>query len=214
MDRYKTELLKRSDKGDTPYNLRDCAYWEDFDKPKLIWADIMRVRKDDAERFPRFSYCDEGYYANNSCYIAVGEDLKYILGVLNSTVGRYQCYKEIVVLDNGGFRMWKEPVERLRIAKVTHDQQQPIVALVDRILAAKKKDSDADTSALEAEIDQLVYKLYGLTEEEIAVVEGRGNEKAKGEGEESGAAKSRRRGARLPAGAIKALHSDDDEELE
>jgi len=73
----------------------------------------------------------------------------------------------------------------------------------------------ADTSALEAEIDQLVYKLYGLTEEEIAIVEGRG-EKVKGgdEGEGCGAAKPRRCKARLPAAAIKALHSDDDEELE
>jgi hypothetical protein len=53
--------------------------------------------------------------------------------------------------------------------------------LVDRILAAKKTDPTADTSALEAEIDQLVYKLYGLTDEEIAVVEGRGESNVKSE---------------------------------
>jgi hypothetical protein len=53
-----------------------------------------------------------------------------------------------------------------------------MVNLVDRILAVKKADPNADTSELEAEIDQLVYKLYGLTEDEIAVVEGRGAETA------------------------------------
>ena len=48
-----------------------------------------------------------------------------------------------------------------------------IAALVDRVLEAKKADSAADTKKLEADIDALVYKLYGLTEDEIAVVEGR-----------------------------------------
>ena len=43
--------------------------------------------------------------------------------------------------------------------------------LVDRILAAKQQDAAADTSALEREIDQLVYALYGLTPEEIQIVE-------------------------------------------
>ncbi|MFN3533709.1 MAG: hypothetical protein ACK41Q_14600 [Candidatus Brocadia sp.] len=50
--------------------------------------------------------------------------------------------------------------------------QQPFITLVDQILAAKKKDPNANTSALEQEIDEMVYKLYGLTEEEIAIVDG------------------------------------------
>ena len=53
----------------------------------------------------------------------------------------------------------------------TPAQQRPIIALVDKILAAKRADPQADTSAWEREIDGLVYALYGLTEEEIAVVE-------------------------------------------
>ena len=47
-----------------------------------------------------------------------------------------------------------------------------IEALVDRILAAKKDDPAADTSALEREIDERVYRLYGLTKDEIRIVEG------------------------------------------
>ena len=42
----------------------------------------------------------------------------------------------------------------------------------DRLLAAKQRDAEADTSALEREIDELVYALYGLTPEEIKLVEG------------------------------------------
>lgn len=52
--------------------------------------------------------------------------------------------------------------------------QAPIVALVDRILAAKQRDARADTSAMEQEIDRHVYALYGLTPEEIKIVEDAG----------------------------------------
>ena len=51
------------------------------------------------------------------------------------------------------------------------ENQQPIIALVDKILAAKKADPQADTSAWEAEIDFLVYKLYGLSYDEVLVVD-------------------------------------------
>ena len=51
--------------------------------------------------------------------------------------------------------------------------QQPFITLVDKILAAKQKDPNADTSALERQIDEMVYELYGLTPEEIAIVEGK-----------------------------------------
>jgi len=51
--------------------------------------------------------------------------------------------------------------------------EQSLTKLVDGILAAKKRDPVADTSALEREIDALVYRLYGLTAEEIKVVEGK-----------------------------------------
>lgn len=50
--------------------------------------------------------------------------------------------------------------------------QQPIILLVNQILEAKQANPQADTSALEAQIDQLVYELYGLTQEEIDIIEG------------------------------------------
>ena len=64
-------------------------------------------------------------------------------------------------------------MNRCPIPSATPAQQKPIIDLVDQILAVKKADSTADTSALEAQIDKLVYALYGLTEDEIAIVEGR-----------------------------------------
>ena len=64
-------------------------------------------------------------------------------------------------------------VERIPIPKIMVAQQRPFIRLVDRILHAKTADPTADTSAEEAEIDRLVYALYGLTPAEVAAVEGR-----------------------------------------
>jgi hypothetical protein len=62
-------------------------------------------------------------------------------------------------------------VSMLPIPNVSPEQQKPVERLVERILAAKQRDAGADVSALEREIDELVYALYGLTPEEIQLVE-------------------------------------------
>ena len=63
--------------------------------------------------------------------------------------------------------------KNLPISDITLARQQPIVTLVDRILAAKTSHPTADISPLEAEINRRVYGLYGLTAPEIAIVEGK-----------------------------------------
>ena len=51
-------------------------------------------------------------------------------------------------------------------------QQKVIIDEVEKVMATKESSPSADTSALESEIDHLVYQLYGLTEEEIKIIEG------------------------------------------
>jgi hypothetical protein len=73
----------------------------------------------------------------------------------------------------GGYLRWKKQyVEQIPIPPATPSQEAEIEALVTRILALKRADAQADTSAEEQEVDRLVYGLYGLTEEEVGVVEG------------------------------------------
>ena len=70
---------------------------------------------------------------------------------------------------------YKNPLEKIPIHKRLLEDgscAENVERVVDKIVAAKQRDASADTTALEREIDQLVYKLYGLTEEEIAIVEG------------------------------------------
>jgi adenine-specific DNA-methyltransferase len=108
---------------------------------------------------------------------SVQDHPKFFLGVLNSRLLWYFMSVTGTVLRGGYLRFKTEylrpfPV-RCSLSKnpPTEAQQDEIVRLVDRILAAKQCDAGADTNALEREIDELVYALYGLTPEEIQIVE-------------------------------------------
>ena len=96
--------------------------------------------------------------------------LKYLLALLNSRVLSFR-YKSIGKQTGSGvFEYFENGVGKLPIPTATPAEQQPIIDLVDRILAAKKANPQADTSADEKEIDRLVYNLYGLTDEEIKII--------------------------------------------
>jgi len=98
-------------------------------------------------------------------------DVKFVLGVLNSSSIRFYWLQKFRD-DRRTFPKIKgEYLKLLPIPKINAAKQATIVHLVTCILATKAPDPAADTSALEQEIDRIVYELYGLTEEEIAIVE-------------------------------------------
>ena len=201
LDTWKRELEKRGDKGDTPYNLRDCAYWDFLKREKILWGELS-----DNAKFV-LSKC----YLLNTCFFMVGEKLHYLLGVLNSKLASWYFQFICTKSGMGTVRWYKGTVEQLPVVRPDAKSEAAISDLVDQILASKAKDREADTSPLEAKIDQLVYKLYGLTEEEITIVEGRG--KTAAAKDEASATPSRRRTPR-PATAADSPREEDDEELE
>lgn len=120
---------------------------------------------------------DETIYSNRSLYsiIITKPELKtkYVLALLNSSLLQWY-YATMFKGDTELFpKIRIAQAKQLPIFKASMEQQQQIIYLVDQILVAKKADPQADTGAWEAEIDKLVYELYGLTEEEIKVVEGK-----------------------------------------
>ena len=166
LDGFYSQLKKRQDKGRTPYNLRNCAYHEDFTKEKLFWMDMSNKG--------RFAYSDSEMYCNDKGFIMTGKALKYLCALLNSALITW-LIKNTALTTGVGLTQWKKfAVERLPIPQVPPTKQRPFVRLVDRILEAKATDPVADTEEMEAEIDRLVYGLYGLTEGEVGVMEGRG----------------------------------------
>jgi len=95
--------------------------------------------------------------------------VKYLLAVMNSSAARDYLRAH----RRSNIHLYPDDWKALPIPDVSLEEQQPLVKLVDEILALKTQNPAADVSALEAEIDQLVYRLYGLTEEEVKMVEGK-----------------------------------------
>lgn len=96
---------------------------------------------------------------------------RYLISLLNSRLLDYYNHQLFITNQQGFPQILMSDLELLPI-KIA-ENQQPFIALVDRILEAKRENPAADTSALEAEIDRMVYDLYGLTPAEVDVVEGR-----------------------------------------
>lgn len=99
-------------------------------------------------------------------------EYSYVCALLNSKLMNYWFRNVFVLTDKLFPYIRKSQLDFIPIAKALPEKQQPIVDVVDKMLAAKKNNSLANTSDLEAKIDKLVYELYELTEEEIAVIEG------------------------------------------
>ena len=97
--------------------------------------------------------------------------VKFLLGVMNSTTAR----DFLRANRRSNIHLYPDDWKKLPIPDVSLEQQQPIIKLVDQILDTKRTNPDMDVSELENEIDQIVYLLYGLTDEEIAIVEGTEN---------------------------------------
>ena len=121
----------------------------------------------------RFALCDEEVYLLNSAYFLLppkGMDTKLLLGILNSSTIRFYLIQIAATSGMGTSRWINNYVREFPIPDIAADRQSEIIALVDRILAAKADDPQADTSELEEEIDWLVYDLYDLTDEEVTAI--------------------------------------------
>ena len=138
-------------------------YLGEFDKEKLLWIDLTE--------YGRFAYDQSGMFCLNTAYMVTGPSIRYLCAVLNSNLTTWFMRNTALNSGMGTPRWVRFTVERLPISQVAVARQRPFIQLVDRILAAKASNPDADTSAQEAEIDRLVYDLYDLTAEEVAAVE-------------------------------------------
>ncbi|HAA1574348.1 TPA_asm: class I SAM-dependent DNA methyltransferase [Campylobacter jejuni] len=169
-DEFYPQLEKRADKGLTPYNLRNCAYIEEFEKEKIVYPCIMAKE-------PCFSYETSFAFAMAPANIITSNSdiLKYILAFLNSDF-IYLMLRKFYM--GGGIEgeLKTNNLEKLPIPKINSKNQKladELINLVDKILKAKEQDKNANTQELENKINSLVYKLYNLTEEEIKIIEGR-----------------------------------------
>lgn len=196
LDKFEPKLSKRSDKGVTPYNLRNCAYLDEFEKEKILCARMVQS--------PKFAYDINNNIPDNTAYCIIGENLKFLLAFLNSTA----VYKIFNFFYAGGGLEGEIKINRLEILPIPQITPQnenlanEIINLVDEILKANEKiklyekhmatltldekleaKENIDTlndkiKASDEKINKLVFELYELTSNEIALITGGGVLKA------------------------------------
>lgn len=131
---------------------------------------IISLRK--CSNGPVFSYSECDCYVSQTFYSIKTNrwNLKFLTGLLNSSLIRFWLQNK-GKMQGANFQIDKEPLMGIPLPQ-TSCMQQNIIELVETIISTKKQDKNSDTTVLEHEIDQLVYQLYGLSDEEIAIVEG------------------------------------------
>jgi hypothetical protein len=158
-EKYREKLIRRDDQGKYFWELRSCKYWREFEQPKVILGRFMNEAT--------FSFDAEGFLHNDALYM-VSRASEFIAAILNSSVAWWFLTKICTDLQNGYLQAFRENLFQIPIP--LGFETEPIEDLVNRILIAKNK-APNEIVALEREIDQMVYQLYGLTEEEIRIVE-------------------------------------------
>lgn len=157
---FRDGLKKRDDQGKYFWELRSCAYWKDFEEHKIAWGNLATA--------PQFTFVGRRYFINAPATFLVSES-QYLLGILNSRVTHYLVLQSAAERQ-GGFVEFK-PMYISPLSIPEQPEDEGISSLVEKISIAKQADPTADASVLERQIDRLVYALYGLTPEEIAIVE-------------------------------------------
>ena len=147
LDNYWAKISSRSDKGDTPYNLRNCAYIDEFKKPKVIYPETTKEA--------RFAYDDTGVYIDKTCFMLISDAALYLQKTLSS--------KLFEVAYNKMFSS---------VELVNHTYQYNKHALI-KLPVIKDSAAIKQLSAIEDEkqIDLFVYHLYGLTYDEVLIVD-------------------------------------------
>ena len=193
LSEFKPALSKRGDKGETPYNLRNCAYLKDFSKEKIMYAEIAPGAS--------FYYDKKGFFTNNTGFILIGEKLKYLLALLNSKLLEFSFENYYLGQKAAkSLRYFKVTISRIPIIFPTQEQEEYLTDLVDKMLESKEKLSklnkllelaindknyemqlelkekieNLNEEILDTDyaIDSYVYDMYGITAEERALIEG------------------------------------------
>lgn len=173
LDNFWNEIEKRADQGDTPYNLRNCAYAESFDKDKIVWLAISDK--------PAFALDTEKMYVTAPAYIMTSDRNKYLLSFLNSKI--MEWYLDKVSSSTGqGTNQWSKIfVEQLPIPLIDDYRKELLENLVDIITFIKKisnkltevVENNHIANFFEEVIDAIVFEIYfpeEMQEKNITVI--------------------------------------------
>lgn len=138
------------------------SYWEDFNKPKVVYMEIQTDNPDEGYPFPCYSYDFRRCIVLNTAYIMSSEtiDPRYVLGILNSRLGKFLVKLYVTQLQERQFRMLSQYVMKFPIARPTKNQEIMMSCLVQETL-------EHQSTISENRIDELAFQIYNLSESEI-----------------------------------------------
>ena len=155
LDQYWDRIATRADKGDTPYNLRNCAYLEDFLKPKIIYPNMTK--------YMPFVFDDKSYLTNQKCFIITGKNVAYLTAFFNSSLFKY-CFRDSFPELQGGTReLSKIFFDKIPVYEVSEAQNLLFQDAVEDIQKEYNKQKAQ-------RIDSMLFDLYALTAEERKVI--------------------------------------------
>jgi adenine-specific DNA-methyltransferase len=183
LEKYKEKLTPG--KGRKPgnykwYEIQDnTAYYQDFDKPKIIYPETT-VRRSE------FVFDKNKYYPDKTCFFFTGNDILFLNGVLASKLLEWYLESELRLLGKRSIQYSKQFIEQIPIPVISENNlliSKEITKLVEQVLKLFKKKGEiklqtqinqvqSNIDYCENRINELVYQLYGLTKEEIHIIEG------------------------------------------
>ncbi|MFZ4791232.1 MAG: Eco57I restriction-modification methylase domain-containing protein [Candidatus Competibacteraceae bacterium] len=156
---FRAGLIKRADQGKYFWELRSCAYWQEFEQPKIVYPDIAL--------YPQFTWDNDHQYLANTAYI-IPRVQQGLLSILNSHACAWFYSQISPQIQNGYYRFIAQYCQQIPIPAATPSEQAELETLVRRIL---ENPTAGDVAVKEAEINEQVYRLFDLSREEIALIE-------------------------------------------
>ena len=154
LDLFWDKIEQRADQGDTPYNLRNCAYLEDFSRPKIMWKRIGSIL--------RFCYNENGALGLDSTCFASGRDTEFICCLLNSPMGHY-LLKDSPKTGTGDLLISVQAIEPIRVPHISESTSLKFKSFLTNICHIR-------SSELEENINKEIFSLYKLTDEECEFI--------------------------------------------
>ena len=151
LDQYWDKISVRDDRGKTPYNLRNCAYMDDFNKQKIIYPNMTK--------YLPFLFDDKNFFVNQKCFIITGQYIGFLTAFFNSSLFKY-CFRDNFPELRGGTR---------ELSKIFFETI-PVIAIDAKIeinfLNAVKDIQNNYTHSKAFSLDEMIFKLYKLSREE------------------------------------------------
>ena len=155
LDQFWDKISTRADKGDTPYNLRNCAYLDDFSKPKIMYPNMTK--------FLPFYYDEKGFYQNDKSFMITGERIAFLTAFLNSSLFKKCFIDNFPELQGGTRELRKIFFDKIPVIQVNQDINEEFRAILGQMQTKWDKN-------IAIRIDQKIFDLYGLTKEEREVI--------------------------------------------